>query len=93
MDVTAIFELIGSYAFPIVACIAIFKKLSDDSKAYREESARMAEAYRSELRTMADIHRAETEKLSEAVQNNTIAVNQLVDHLREVGKDGRELSS
>lgn len=72
MDFATILELIGSYAFPIVACIAIFKKSSDDAKAYREE-----------IRALTESHRAETDKLAETIQNNTIAVNHLADMIKE----------
>lgn len=68
MDFSEVLNLIGSYAFPIVACIAIFLKSGEDAKAYREE-----------IRQMTEAHKQEQEKLVKAVNNNTLAVTRLLD--------------
>lgn len=58
-----ILTLIGSYAFPIVMCIAFFWKLDKDSEAHKEEM----------------------DKMSEAINNNTLTMQKLIDKL-EVSK-------
>lgn len=37
MEFDMILQLIGSYAFPIIACIALFKKSYDDERMHKEE--------------------------------------------------------
>ena len=76
MHLGDILNVIGSYAFPIVACVAIFLKSGEDAKAYREE-----------IRQMTEAHKQEQEKLVKAVNNNTLAVTRLIDLLRKDGAD------
>lgn len=47
-----ILTLIGSYAFPIVMCIAFFWKLDKDSAQHKEEMAKMSEAINNNTLTM-----------------------------------------
>lgn len=54
-----ILTLIGSYAFPIVMCIAFFWKMDKDEAARREEQ----------------------DKMTEAINNNTLTMQKLVDKL------------
>ena len=54
-----ILTLIGSYAFPIVMCIAFFWKLDKDSEQHKEEM----------------------DKMSEALNNNTLTIQRLIDHM------------
>lgn len=59
MEFEQILTLIGSYAFPIVACCVMFWR-----GAKQDES-----------------HRAEMDKMSEALNNNTLVLQKLVDRL------------
>ena len=54
-----ILTMIGSYAFPIVMCIAFFWKLDKDSEQHKEEM----------------------DKMSEAINNNTLTMQKLLDRL------------
>lgn len=54
-----ILTLIGSYAFPIIMCIAFFWKLDKDSEQHKEEM----------------------DKMSEALNNNTLTIQRLIDHM------------
>lgn len=49
--------LIGSYAFPIVMCIAFFWKLDKEEERHKEEM----------------------DKITEALHNNTLAIQHLAD--------------
>lgn len=57
-----VLTLIGSYAFPIVMCIAFFWKLNEDENKHKEEM----------------------DKMTEALHNNTLAIQHLAD---VVGKE------
>lgn len=59
MEFEQILTLIGSYAFPIVACCVMFWKSAKDQES----------------------HRAEMDKMSEALNNNTLALTRLEDRL------------
>lgn len=61
MDFATLSQLIGSLGFPIVACCAMFYRMSVQDEA----------------------HKAEVDKLTEAINNNTIALTKLVQKIGE----------
>lgn len=70
MDVNAIITLIGSLGFPIVACIGMayfFAKVNDN--------------YRTDIKDMGNMHKLEIDKLTEAVNNNSVVIQRLIDKL------------
>lgn len=63
-------QLIGSLGFPIVACIGMgyYVKYQTDS-------------YRNEVKDMRTEHKDEISKITEALNNNTLALQKLCDRL------------
>jgi hypothetical protein len=59
--------MIGSLGFPIVACIfiAIFFSKTQDN-------------YRADIKDMQAMHKQETDKMTEAINNNTRALERLI---------------
>lgn len=72
MDFDAIITMIGSVGFPIVACLAMgwYVKYQTDQN-------------NKEVKEMRDEHRAEIQRVTEALNNNTLAIQKLSDHLDE----------
>lgn len=70
MDANTIITLVGSLGFPIVACIACgwYCKYQSDS-------------YRAEVKEIQAEHKEEISKVTEALNNNTLALQKLVDKL------------
>ena len=71
MDVPTIIQVIGSLGFPIAACVYLFWSMQKE----REQNAAQREADRIE-------HKLEMEKVTDALNNNTIVIQQLVDTLK-----------
>lgn len=67
-----VLQMITSVGFPIVACIFMgwYVKYQTDN-------------YRNEVRDMQKEHKDEISKLSEVLQNNTLAIQKLCDKLEE----------
>lgn len=65
MDIST---LLGQYAFPIVACIAMAWYIKDQSKQNREQIDKLTER-----------HREEMKDVTTAVNNNTMAIQKLAD--------------
>lgn len=66
--------LIGSYAFPIVACVAMgwyVKYLTDKNNE--------------EFRRMTETHKEESEKFTDALNRNTLVLQKLCDKLEVDG--------
>lgn len=59
MDANTWLQLIGSYGFPIVMCLLMYKYMLDSNEQHREE----------------------TKQITEALNNNTITIQKLVDSL------------
>ena len=60
MTFADILTLLGSYAFPIVMCIAFFWKMDKDQQAHKEEM----------------------DKMTDALHNNTLAIQHLADTVK-----------
>lgn len=74
MDANVIITMIGSLGFPIVACIfiAIFFSRTQDN-------------YRADIKEMQTQHKAETDKMTEAINNNNLLLQRILDRLDKEG--------
>ena len=64
--------LIGQYAFPIVACIAMGWYVKDQSDKNRDQ-----------INKIMEDHKSEVKEISIAITNNTMALQRLTDHLED----------
>lgn len=75
MSWDAIMQLIGSGLFPIAACLGMawfFNKVNDN--------------YRQDIKELQATHREETKSLTEAVNNNTLVIQRLLDKMEDDSK-------
>ena len=75
MDFNTIMQLIGSYGFPIVACCALawyFNKINEN--------------YRNDLKELNANHKEEVKAMKDAIANNTLVIQKLVDSLDDIKK-------
>lgn len=70
MDANVIITMIGSLGFPIVACIFIALFFNKTQENYRQD-----------IKEMQAAHKQETDKMTEALNNNTLALQRLVDKM------------
>ena len=78
MDLSSIAQLIGTLGFPIAACCYLFYSMQKE----REQNAAQREADRL-------AHKLEMEKVTDALNNNTIVVQKLVDALTAPATGGQ----
>lgn len=72
--------LLGSYAFPVVACIVMAIYVKEMSQNNREDTKALNEQHTKEMNAFKD-------EIKEALNNNTIALTKLCERLdREEGK-------
>ena len=72
MDTNTIITMIGSLGFPIVACIAMgwfFAKVNDN--------------YRNDIKEINANHKEEVKAMTEAINNNTLVIQKLIDKMEE----------
>ena len=69
-DLSPLTQIIGSLGFPIASCVYLFYSMQKE----RERNEAQREADRNE-------HKQEMEKMTEALHNNTLVIQKLVDTL------------
>ena len=67
-----IITLIGQYAFPIVACVAMGWYVKDQGDKNREQLDKIMEA-----------HKTEIKDITTALNNNTLAIQRLTDFMED----------
>lgn len=72
MDINVITQLIGSLGFPIVVSIVLFFHMEKAEEKNKEMLERQNE-----------VHRDEMNKITEALNNNTVALTELATLLKE----------
>lgn len=75
-DIMDVIQLISSVGFPIVACLGMGWYVKYQTDSYKEE-----------VKDMRREHKEEIGKITDALNNNTIALQKLADSL-ERGTDG-----
>lgn len=70
-----IITMIGSLGFPIVACIGMAIFFREVNKNYRED-----------IKELSTNHRNEMDKVTEAINNNTIVIQKLLDRFDKDGE-------
>lgn len=75
MDANMIITAIGSLGFPIVACCAMgyfFAKVNEN--------------YRQDIKEINQNHKAEIDNMVQAINNNTLVIQQLLDKMEKEGE-------
>lgn len=70
MDANTLITMIGSLGFPIVACIAMgwfFARVNDN--------------YRNDIKELQSTHREEVRAMTDAINNNTLVIQKLIDEM------------
>ena len=78
MEVNALSQIIMTIGFPIVACCACGWFIFYMTKAHREE-----------LQRFQDLHNTEIKEITNAINNNTLALQKLVDKIGGIDNDGK----
>ena len=77
MDIQMILTAIGTVGFPIVACCGMayfFAKVNDN--------------YRNDIKELNATHKEEVKAMTDAIANNTLVIQKLVDSLDDIRKEG-----
>ena len=79
-DVITIIQTVG---FPIACAIAMFLMLQSEQKAHRDESAKLSETITDLKISFSDAIHDQENQMVEAINNNTLVMQQLLDTLRK----------
>lgn len=73
--------IIQTVGFPIACAIAMFIMLQSEQKAHREESAKLTETITDLKLSFSDAIRDQESNITEAINNNTLVIQKLIDKL------------
>lgn len=79
-DVITIIQTVG---FPIACAVAMFLMLQSEQKAHKEESQKLTETITDMKITFNNAIHDQESKVTEAINNNTLVVQKLLDKLEE----------
>lgn len=75
--------IIQSVGFPIAVAIAMFVMLQQEQKQHKEESSEIRAAITDLKVSFADAIHSQQEKTTEAITNNTLVMQKLLDKLED----------
>ena len=83
MDASTIGSLIASLGFPIVACGAMAFFIVKRSEANDQKLETLRKEQREDILAIQKEHKEEVAKMTEALNNNTQAIQKLTDRLEK----------
>ena len=86
MDVSAVGSLIASLGFPIVACGAMALFIVKRSEANDAKLETLRKEQREDILTIQREHKEEVARMTDALDNNTAAIERLTERLEREGK-------
>ncbi len=87
MDAQTIGSLIASLGFPIVACGAMAFFIVKRSEANDVKLEALRREQREDILTIQREHKEEVQKMTEAINNNSMVIQKLVDKLDDKKED------
>lgn len=78
-----ILTIIQNVGFPIAMAIAMFMMLQNEQKAHREETEKLNETITDLKITFNGAISDQEKSISEAINNNTLVIQKLLDKLEE----------
>lgn len=73
-----LFQLLGNYVFPVVACIGMFWYMIQKDKGHHTEVDNLTQAHKEEILSLDDKHRETIALLNNTLSDNTKAIQELV---------------
>ena len=83
MDFSQVGSLIASLGFPIVACGAMAFFIVKRSQANDEKLESLRKEQREDIKQLENEHKEEVAKMTEALNNNTKAIDRLIDKIEK----------
>lgn len=81
MDVNQIIQIVSTLGFPIVMCGLMGWYVYHITECYRKDSINREDQHREEVEKLNQEHSQEMEKVTEAINNNTLALTKLCEKM------------
>lgn len=84
MDFTQILQSIVDVGFPVVCVLILLWYIKVKDEQHNKESAALRESHHEEIIAILDEQKNDNVKLVEAINNNTLVMNKLIERLNNV---------
>ena len=74
-------SIIKDFGFPVACVIALFVMLQNEQKSHREEMEKLTETITDLKISFSDTINSQENKITEAINNNTLVMQKLVDKM------------
>lgn len=81
MDANFVVELIKNVGVPVATMIFAFWYINKETEAHRKERQELEQMHKEEVEKLTDKHSSVVDGLREVIQNNTVALQRILDKL------------
>ena len=74
-------QVIQTVGFPIACAVAMFLMLQGEQKSHREETEKLTETINTLRLDFAESMNSQQKNITEAINNNTLVIQKLIDKL------------
>lgn len=79
----SILSVISTVGFPIGVCVLLLWYIFRMLESHKAEVKSLTKTYEAQVQSLIEKHEAECRELSEALNNNTVVMSQILEHIRK----------
>lgn len=83
MGAESLFTLVGTLGFPVAICLILIAYIAKRDAMHKEEVDNLSAAYQAQVKEMVDNHHKECTDFANALNNNTVVMKQILEHMRK----------
>lgn len=83
MGADGLFNMIATLGFPIVLCLILLWYIIRLDNLHKDEVDELTRTYQAQVQELIDKHHSECQQLSNALNNNTTVMKQILEHMRK----------
>lgn len=76
-------DMIGTLGFPVAICLILLCYIIRLDNLHKEEVDGLTITYQKQVQELVEKHHNECQQLSNALNNNTIVMKQILEHMRK----------
>lgn len=83
VELQAVLDTIGTVGFPIAVCLILMWYIFKTTESHKAEVKNLTTTYEKQVQELIDKHQQECTELSNALNNNTIVMKQILERMRK----------
>lgn len=83
MDYQMVMQMIATVGFPCAVCLILLWYIFKSGETHKSEVKTLTRTYEENVQQLMEKHEKECRELSEALNNNTVVMSQILEHIRK----------